>query len=106
MDSASPIYTAGLFDSGSIQVRKYTPGLADSSLSKTFSISLLGPATAFPVQLESSAVLNLLGSPKTKKIFKVALGMLFPIHPYNVNDEQGRINGVIFQIKKTYINGN
>ena len=35
--------------------------------------SLLGPATAFPVQFESSAVRSLLGSPKTRNIFKVAV---------------------------------
>jgi hypothetical protein len=29
-----------------------------------------------------SAVLNHFGSPQAKKIFKVALGMLFPIFPY------------------------
>src|SRR3989304_1326101 len=66
---------AGFPDSGSVPVRKYTPDAADSSRATTPSNSLRGPATALPVQFDSSAVRSLLGSPWTRKILIVAVGM-------------------------------
>src|SRR3989337_3757803 len=66
---------AGFPDSGSVPVRKYTPDAADSSRASTPSNSLRGPATALPVQFDNSAVRSLLGSPWTRKILIVAVGM-------------------------------
>src|SRR5437867_1790056 len=75
MLSASPTYTAGFPDSESIPLKKYTPGFAASSRARTPSSSLRGPAMAFPVQFESSAVRRRFGSPWTRKSFMVALGI-------------------------------
>src|SRR3989442_1040506 len=75
MLSASPTYPAGFPDSESIPLKKYTPGFAASSLASTPSNSLRGPAMAFPVQFESSAVRRRFGSPWTRKSFMVALGI-------------------------------
>lgn len=77
LDPLFPLFIY-LFVVGSIPVRKYTPELVDSSRESIFSNSLLGPATAFPVQLDNSAVRNLFGSPKAKNIFKVAVANLLP----------------------------
>ena len=58
-------------------MRKYTPGLDDSSRAYTLSNSLLGPATALPVQFESSAVRNLFGSPHARNNFNVAVAIVY-----------------------------
>ena len=58
--------------------KEIDPEFRDSSLSNTFSNSLLGPATDLPVQLESSTILNRFGSPNARNIFNVAVRMLSP----------------------------
>lgn len=56
-----------------------------SFLSNSFSNSLLGPATALPIQSESSAVRRRLGSPYTRNSFNVAEGITnFYAEQYNL----------------------
>src|SRR5207245_5299798 len=72
--SASPTYAIGFPVSGSEPVRTYTPDCPISSRSSSASNSVLGAATAFPLQFEISAVRRRFGSPWGRNSLLVAEG--------------------------------